>query len=76
MDKYKLIKYEDKIRLEREINILKKLRNRNIVYLYSIIKAERQILLIIEYIKGQELFQYILLKRNYKKKKPVFILVK
>ena len=47
MDKYKLIKYEDKIRLEREINILKKLRNRNIVYLYSIIKTERQILLII-----------------------------
>ena len=76
MDKYKLIKYEDKIRLEREINILKKLRNRNIVYLYSIIKTERQILLIIEYIKGQELFQYILLKRNYQKKKPVFILVK
>ena len=76
LDKSKLTKYEDKIRIEREINILKKLRHPNIVYLYSIIKTERQILLIIEYIKGQELFQYILLKRNYQKKKPVFILVK
>ena len=33
LDKSKLTKYEDKIRIEREINILKKLRHPNIVHL-------------------------------------------
>ena len=64
LEKSKLVKYEDKIRIEREIQILKKLRHPNIVRLYSIIETEKQILLIMEYIKGQELFQYILLKKK------------
>ena len=63
LEKNKL-KSEDKCRIEREINILKKLRHPNIVHLYSIIETEKQILLITEYIKGQELFHYILLKKK------------
>ena len=64
LDKSKIMKYEDKIRIEREIEILKKLRHPNIMRLYSIIETDKQILLITEYIKGQELFQYILLKKK------------
>ena len=64
LEKSKLSRYQDKIRLEREIEILKKLKHPNIAQLYSVIETERQILLIMEYIKGQELYQYILLKKK------------
>ena len=64
LEKNKIKKYEDKLRIQREIELLKKLRHPNIVRLYSIIETEKQILLITEYIKGQELFQYILLKKK------------
>ena len=63
LEKNKL-KFEDKCRIEREIKILKKLRHPNIVHLYSIIETEKQILIITEYIQGQELFHYILLKKK------------
>ena len=63
-EKSKLNRYQDKKRLEREIEILKKVKHPNIVQLYSVIETERQILLIMEYIKGQELFQYILIKKR------------
>ena len=45
------------------MEILKKLRRSNIVQLYSVIETEHQIFLIMKYIKGQELFQYILIKK-------------
>ena len=64
LEKSKLSRYQDKIKLEREIEILKKLKHPNIAQLYSVIETERQILLIMEYIKGQELYQYILLKKK------------
>ena len=72
LEKSKITKYEDKLRIEREINILKKLRHPNIVHLYSIIETEKQILLITEYIKGQELFQYILLKKRLSEEEACF----
>ena len=64
LEKNKIKKYEDQLRIQREIDLLKKLRHPNIVRLYSIIETEKQILLITEYIKGQELFHYILLKKK------------
>ena len=64
LEKNKIKKYEDKLRIQREIELLKKLRHPNIVRLYSIIETEKQFILITEYIKGQELFQYILLKKK------------
>ena len=64
LEKSRLFRYEDKVRLEREIEILKKVKHPNIVQLYGIIETDRQILLIMEYIKGQELYQYILLKKK------------
>ena len=72
MEKYKLRKFEDKIRIEREIEILKKVKHPNIVQLYSVIEAEKQIFLIMEYIKGEELFQYILLKKKLSEEEACF----
>ena len=59
MEKSKIIHEEDKIRMYREIEILKKLRHPNIVQLYTVIENNDKIYLIMEYIKGQELFNYI-----------------
>lgn len=55
---------DDKNRLEREINILKKIHHPNIVKLFCVIETDRQIFIIMEYIKGNELFQYILVKKK------------
>jgi len=59
MDKSKLVQKADKIRIEREIKVLKNLRHPNIVHLFSVIDKEDKIYLITEYVKGKELFDYI-----------------
>ena len=58
LDKEKM-KEIDKIRSNREIKILKKMRHRNIVHLYNDINTEKLIYLIMEYVKGKELLAYI-----------------
>ena len=50
---------EQKILLERELNIHKKLNHFNIIKLYSIIETESKIFLIQEYSEGKELSLYI-----------------
>ena len=72
LEKSKLKKIEDKIRIDREIEILKKLKHPNIVQLYCVIETERQIFLIMEYIKGKELFQYIILKKKLPEEEACF----
>ena len=64
LEKTKLKKIEDKVKLEREIEILKKLKHPNIVQLYGVIETERQIFLIMEYLKEEQLFQYILFRKR------------
>ena len=64
LEKSKMTKFEDKARLEREIKILKKIHHPNIVKLFCVIETDRQIFIIMEYIKGNEMFQYILVKKN------------
>ena len=59
MDKSKLVQEADKVRIDREIKVLKNLRHPNIVHLYSVIDKEDKIYLITEYVKGKELFDYI-----------------
>ena len=76
MQKSKIILDEDKTRLEREIQVLKILRHPNLVHLYSVIEKDDKIYLIMEYNNGIELFDYILKKKNYKKKKPLFFINK
>ena len=53
LEKSKLSKYENKIKLDREIEILKKLKHPNIIQLYSVIETDRQYILIMEYIRGK-----------------------
>jgi len=68
MEKSKLINKEDKIRLYREIEVLKKLRHPNIVHLYSVIETDDKIYLIMQYIPGKELFDYIVKKKKLSEK--------
>ena len=64
MEKEKILQYEDKTRVEREIKILKCLHHPNIVHLYNVIQTEKSIYLIMEYITGKELFDYIISKKK------------
>ena len=72
LEKSRLTRYEDKIRLNREIEILKKVKHPNIVQLFSVIETERQILLIMENIKGQEIYQHILLNKKLSEEEACF----
>ena len=63
LDKLKL-KESVKKRFAKEIKILRKVRHRNIVHLYNVISTKKQVYLVMEYVKGKELFSYI----NEKKK--------
>ena len=60
LEKVKILQLEDKTRVEREIKILKCLRHANIVHLYSVLQTDKSIYLIMEYIHGKELFDYII----------------
>jgi len=48
----------------REIQILKIVRHPNIVQLYEIIETSRQLFLIMEFVPGGELFNYIVKKKR------------
>ena len=62
--KDKILEESDKKRLEREIKILKVLRHRNIVQLYNVIQTSSTIYLVMEHIKGKELFEIIVHKKR------------
>ena len=54
----------DKIRIEKEINLQKKLHHQNIIHQYSALDTETSIYIITEYCGGGELFDYIVSKRR------------
>ena len=58
LDKQKLEENVKK-RLDKEIKILKQVRHRNIVHLYNVVYTNKEIYLIMEYVRGKELFTYI-----------------
>jgi 5'-AMP-activated protein kinase catalytic alpha subunit len=62
LDKSKIKDKKDSERISREIQILKKLRHKNIVQLYQTISSNKNIYLIMEYANGEDLFTYI--KKN------------
>ena len=59
LDKEKIIDESDLERISREIHILTVLRHPNISQLYETITSERHIYIIMEYVEGHDLFQYI-----------------
>ena len=64
LEKVKILQLEDKTRVEREIKILKCLRHSNIVHLYSVIQTDQALYLIMEYVPGKELFDYIITNKR------------
>ena len=59
LDKEKIKDESDLERISREIHILTVLRHPNIAQLYETITSERHIYIIMEYVEGHDLFQYI-----------------
>ena len=59
LDKEKIKDDSDLERISREIHILTVLRHPNIAQLYETITSERHIYIIMEYVEGHDLFQYI-----------------
>jgi len=64
LDRSKIADQRDLDRINREIAILKKLRHKNIIQLYETIRSNRNIYLIMEYIDGKDLFEYISQKKR------------
>jgi 5'-AMP-activated protein kinase catalytic alpha subunit len=64
LDKEKILQETDKSRLEREIKILKKMRHNNIVHLYDVKETPTSLYIIMEYICGKELFEYIICNKK------------
>ena len=64
MSKDQIKEKSDQIRIEKEINIQKKLHHQNIVQQYAIIETKTTIYIISEYCSGGELFDYIVSKRK------------
>ena len=64
LEKEKIIQEADKTRIEREIKILKNLRHNNIVHLYDVKETASSLYIIMEYVQGKELFDYIVSKKR------------
>lgn len=64
LEKCRILEKADKIRVEREIKILKMLKHKHIIELYSVIQNSTTIYLVMELSKGQELFEYIVKKKR------------
>jgi serine/threonine protein kinase len=64
LEKVKILDEGDKMRVDREIKILKSILHYNIIQIYSVIETPTKIFLIMEYASGGELFEYIVLKKK------------
>ena len=59
LNKYKLKNVESQKRIDREIEVLKRVNHHNIIRLYSKIENDSKIFIIQEYVSGNDLFEYI-----------------
>lgn len=64
LEKRKIVEEADVQRVSREIEILKMIRHPNIIQLFEIIETPKQLFLIMEYVSGGELFDYIVKKQK------------
>ena len=55
-------------KIRKEINILKRIRHKNIIQLYEIIESKSNLYIIMEYCENKELFDYIISKKYLKEK--------
>ena len=66
LEKTKITKIEDKERINREIEVMKKVNHYNITKLYQVVETKLIIYLIQEYVEGKELLEYLNKKGNLK----------
>ncbi|CAK56282.1 unnamed protein product (macronuclear) [Paramecium tetraurelia] len=66
LEKSKIVDASDVERVTREIQILKQVRHPNLVQLYEIIETPKQLFLVMEYVNGGELFEYIVQNQRIK----------
>ena len=64
LDRSRIREQADKTRIEREIEVLKRLHHANIIQLYSVINTNYTIYIVQEYASGKELFNYITSKKR------------
>lgn len=55
-------------RLKREVRIMKLLHHPHIVKLYEVAETEKEIILVMEFMEGGELFDYIVTQKKVKEK--------
>ena len=73
LEKSKIKNLNDLTRLKREIHILKNFSHINLIKTYEIIENANYHFIIIQYCKYGEIFNYIIQKKDYQKKKHVII---
>ncbi len=73
LEKSRIVEAADIQRVMREIKILKKVHNPNVIQLYEVIDAPDQIYLVMEYLNGGELFDYIVRKQRLSEPNACFI---
>lgn len=66
LEKERIKDASDVERVSREIKILKMMRHTNLIQLYEIIEAPKQLYLIMEYVCGGELFDFIVARGKVK----------
>lgn len=59
LEKERIVDLADVERVKREIHILTRVRHPNVIRLYEVIDSPRHIFLIMEFVQGGELFDYI-----------------
>lgn len=65
LDKTAMVEDEDDVkRVQKEINILKKLRHKNIIQLYEVMESRKNLYIVMEICEGRELFDYIVEKKR------------
>ena len=55
-------------KIRKEINILKRLRHKNVIQLYEIMESKTNLYIVMEYCEGKELFDYIVHKKYLSEK--------
>ena len=59
-------------KIRKEINILKRLKHRNVIQLYEIMESKTNLYIIMEYCEGKELFDYIVKNKFLSEKEACF----
>ncbi|KAG9401055.1 hypothetical protein AC1031_009813 [Aphanomyces cochlioides] len=73
LEKCRILEIADAERVAREIKILKRNFHSNVIQLYQVIDTSEAIYLVMEYIDGGEMFEYIVKHHRIREKEAVFM---